>query len=207
MINEKLINPGSIVVIGGSDDLSKPGGKVLKNLIDGNFQGELFVVNPKQDHIQGVKSYKDIHDIPPVDLAILAVQAKLCLPAVEILLKEKNTLAFIIISAGFSESGEEGKILENKISDLITRAGGCLIGPNCIGVITRTYNGVFTRLFPGSIKKVVTLSRDQVPPQSLSLNQQCQKGLIFRVYIQSVTVHRQALKRSLSIGIIPTIPQ
>ncbi len=148
MINEKLINPGSIVVVGGSDDLLKPGGKVLKNLIDGKFQGELFVVNPKQDLIQGVKSYKDIQDIPPADLAILAIQAKLCLPAVEILLRDKQTRAFIIISAGFSESGEEGKILENKISGMITQAGGCLIGPNCIGVITRTYNGVFTSPVP-----------------------------------------------------------
>jgi acyl-CoA synthetase (NDP forming) len=148
MINEKLINPGSIVVIGGSDDLLKPGGKVLKNVIDGNFKGDLFVVNPKQDLIQGVKSYTDIHDIPAVDLAIMAIQAKLCLPAVEILLKEKDTRAFIIISAGFSESGDEGKILENKISDMITSAGGCLIGPNCIGVITRNYNGVFTSPVP-----------------------------------------------------------
>jgi acyl-CoA synthetase (NDP forming) len=148
MINEKLINPGSIVVIGGSDDLFKPGGKVLKNIIDGNYKGELFVVNPKQDLIQGVRSYKDIHDIPPVDLAILAVQAKLCLPAVEVLIKDKYTRAFIIISAGFSESGEEGKILEREIAGMITHSGGCLIGPNCIGVITRTYNGVFTSPVP-----------------------------------------------------------
>ncbi len=137
MINEKLINPESIVVVGGSDDLLKPGGKVLKNIIDGNFQGDLYVVNPKQDHVQGVKSYKDIHDIPQVDLAILAIQAKLCLTAVEVLLHEKNTRAFIIISAGFSESGEEGKKLEKEISDMIGKAGGCLIGPNCIGVITQ----------------------------------------------------------------------
>ena len=148
MINEKLINPGSIVVIGGSEDLLKPGGKVLKNIIDGNFRGELFVVNPKQDLIQGVKSYRDIHDIPLADLAILAIQAKLCLPAVEVLLKDKHTRAFIIISAGFSESGEEGKILEKEIADMITQAGGCLIGPNCIGVITRAYNGVFTSPVP-----------------------------------------------------------
>jgi acetate---CoA ligase (ADP-forming) len=148
MINEKLINPGSIVVIGGSDDLFKPGGKVLKNIIDGNFQGDLFVVNPKQDLIQGVKSYKDIHDIPAVDLAILAIHAKLCLPSIEVLLKEKNTKAFIIISAGFSESGNEGKKLENEITDIINKAGGCLIGPNCIGVITMTYSGVFTSPVP-----------------------------------------------------------
>jgi acetate---CoA ligase (ADP-forming) len=148
MINEKLINPGSIVVIGGSDDLLKPGGKVLTNIIEGNFQGELFVVNPKQDLVQGVKSYRDINDIPPVDLAILAVQARLCLPAVEVLIKEKNTKAFIIVSAGFSESGEEGKKLEQEIADIISGAGACLIGPNCIGVITQTYSGVFTSPVP-----------------------------------------------------------
>ena len=55
MINEKLINPGSIVVVGGSDDLFKPGGKVLKNIIDGKFSGKLYVVNPKQDVVQGTE--------------------------------------------------------------------------------------------------------------------------------------------------------
>jgi acetate---CoA ligase (ADP-forming) len=153
MINEKLINPGSIVIIGGSDDLLKPGGKVLKNIIDGNFLGDLYVVNPKQDVIQGVRSYKDIHDIPSTDLAILAIQAKSCLSAVEILLNEKSTRAFIIISAGFSESGEEGKRLEKEISDLISASDGCLIGPNCIGVITQTYSGVFTSPVPKLDKK------------------------------------------------------
>jgi acetate---CoA ligase (ADP-forming) len=148
MINEKLINPRSIVVIGGSDDLLKPGGKILTNIIDGNFQGDLFVVNPKQDLIQGVKSYRDVNDIPPVDLAILAVQARLCLPAIEVLIKEKNTGAFIIVSAGFSESGEEGKKLEKEIAEVISNSGGCLIGPNCIGVITQTYSGVFTSPVP-----------------------------------------------------------
>jgi acetyltransferase len=148
MISEKLINPGSIVVVGGSDDTLKPGGKVLKNLIDGNFAGYLYVVNPKQDRVQGVRSYIDISDIPETDLAILAIQAKLCLPAVEILLKEKNTKAFIIISAGFSESGDEGRNLEKEIASMIGEAGGTLIGPNCIGVITPVYNGIFTSPVP-----------------------------------------------------------
>ena len=53
MINDKLINPDSIVVVGGSDDLFKPGGKVLKNIIDGKYPGALYVVNPKQDMVQG----------------------------------------------------------------------------------------------------------------------------------------------------------
>ena len=59
-----LINPGSIVVVGGSEDLLKPGGKILKNIIDGGYSGDCFVVNPKQDIIQGVRSYRDIADIP-----------------------------------------------------------------------------------------------------------------------------------------------
>ena len=130
MINENLINPGSIVVIGGSDDLLKPGGKVLKNMIDGGYNGDLFVVNPKQDSVQGVRSFRDIHELPHADLAILAFAAGLCLPAVEVLLKDKGTKAFIIISAGFSESGETGRELESKIAAAVTVAGGCLIGPN-----------------------------------------------------------------------------
>jgi acyl-CoA synthetase (NDP forming) len=148
MINEKLINPGSIVVVGGSDDLLKPGGKVLKNIIDSNFTGDLYVVNPKQDSVQGIKSFRDLNDLPQVDLAILAIQAKSCPSVVEILISEKNTKAFIIISAGFSESGEEGKKLEKELADIITDAGGCLIGPNCIGVITPSYSGVFTTPVP-----------------------------------------------------------
>ena len=148
MINDKLINPDSIVVVGGSDDLFKPGGKILKNLIDGKFGGNLYVVNPKQDSVQGIKSFRDLKDIPETDLAILAIQAKYCLRDVELLVREKNTKAFIIISAGFSEAGEEGRKLENDIAALINSVNGSLIGPNCIGVISAYYNGIFTSPVP-----------------------------------------------------------
>jgi acetate---CoA ligase (ADP-forming) len=148
MINEKLINPGSIVVVGGSDDLLKPGGKVLKNIIDGNYAGQLYVVNPRHNTVQGVKSYKDLNDIPETDLAILAIPASLCLSAVSTLAKDKNTRAFIIISAGFSEAGEEGLRLEKEITEIIDSVNGCLIGPNCIGVVTQSYQGVFTLPVP-----------------------------------------------------------
>lgn len=148
MINDKLINPESIVVVGGSEDLFKPGGKVLRNIIDSNFEGNLYVVNPKQDLVQGIISYRDPDQLPHVDLAILAIQAGLCLPVVETLISKKNTRAFIIISAGFSESGEEGRKLEEAIARVIDEAEGCLIGPNCIGVITPGYSGVFTSPVP-----------------------------------------------------------
>jgi len=148
MINEQLINPKSIVVVGGSNNMHSPGGKTLKNLIDGNFKGEIIVVNPRQDEVQGIKSFRDIKDIPFVELAIIAISAKLCPHIIEVLAKEKNTKAFILISAGFSEDGEEGAAIEKQIVDTINSVGGCLIGPNCIGYLNSNYNGVFTSPIP-----------------------------------------------------------
>ncbi|HPX43474.1 MAG TPA: acetate--CoA ligase family protein [Bacteroidales bacterium] len=148
MINDQLINPSGIAVVGGSDDLMKPGGKILQNIIEGGYSGNLLVVNPKRDLVQGIKSYRDVRDIPPVDLAILAIPSKYCLEAVDVLARQKNVKAFIIISAGFSEISEEGRKLEKDIASVVNDTGGCLIGPNCIGVVTRNYHGVFTTPVP-----------------------------------------------------------
>lgn len=148
MITNELINPKSIVVVGGSDDVQKPGGKVLKNLIDNHFKGSLYVVNPKADEVQGVKSVRDVADLPQVDLAILAIAAKFCPQTVEVLATQKGTRAFIILSAGFHEESEKGAKLEQQIVDTINRTGGCLIGPNCIGVMNTNYAGVFTTPIP-----------------------------------------------------------
>ncbi len=148
MINDKLINPSGIAVVGGSDDLMKPGGKILQNIIEGGYSGNLLVVNPKRDLVQGIKSYRDVRDIPPVDLAILAIPSKYCLEAVDILARQKNVKAFIIISAGFSEVSEDGRKIEKDIASVVNDTGGCLIGPNCIGVVTRNYHGVFTTPVP-----------------------------------------------------------
>ncbi|HRX67888.1 MAG TPA: acetate--CoA ligase family protein [Tenuifilaceae bacterium] len=148
MITQQLLNPRSIVVVGGSDDIQKPGGKVLKNLIDHKFGGSLYVANPKLDEVQGIKSYRDVTELPRVDLAILAIAAKFCPQTVEILAKQKETRAFIILSAGFHEESEEGARLEEQIVKTINETGGCLIGPNCIGVMNSNYAGVFTTPIP-----------------------------------------------------------
>lgn len=148
MINRQLINPQSIVVIGASNDIHKPGGKILKNIFDGGFQGSLYVVNPKETEVQGIKSYNSASDLPNVDLAVLAIAAKFTLETVEILAKQKNTKAFIIISAGFSEESSEGKILENKIVEIVNSVGGALIGPNCTGILTPNHHSIFTQPIP-----------------------------------------------------------
>ncbi len=148
MINKQLLNPQSIVVVGGSNDVHKPGGKVLKNLIDGDFKGTLYVTNPKEKEVQGIKSYQKAEDLPNVDLAIIAIAAKYCPQTVKVLAEEKNTKAFIILSAGFSEMGAEGKKLENEIVETVNSVNGVLIGPNGIGVLTPNYHGVFTEPIP-----------------------------------------------------------
>ena len=148
MIVQQLVNPSSIVVIGGSNDIHKPGGKILKNLVDGGFKGDLYVSNPKEDEIQGIKSYRDLNELPNVDLAIIAIAAKYSLPTIEFLTEKKNTKAVIIISAGFSEESEEGAILEQKIVDQINKVGGALIGPNCTGILTTQHHSIFTEPIP-----------------------------------------------------------
>lgn len=62
MINRELINPQSIVVVGGSNNVHKPGGRIVRNLLDGKYKGELCVVNAKETDVQGVKSYPSVHD-------------------------------------------------------------------------------------------------------------------------------------------------
>lgn len=149
MINQQLINPSQIVVVGGSDDIHKPGGKILKNIIDSGFQGDLLVVNPKKDSVQGVTSFNSVGEIPVnADLAILAIAAKYCPDTVETLAREKNTKAFVIISAGFSEENSEGAEFEKRIVETVNSVNGCLIGPNCIGVLTVNHSSVFTTPIP-----------------------------------------------------------
>ena len=148
MINEKLFNPSGVVVVGGSDDVNKPGGAVLRNLLQSPFKGQTYVVNPKADSVQGVKSCHTVEELPQVDCAIIAIAAKYCLHAVEVLAKEKGTRAFVILSAGFGEENKEGAALERRIVEVIDSVGGALIGPNCTGILTTNYNGSFTSPVP-----------------------------------------------------------
>jgi acyl-CoA synthetase (NDP forming) len=148
MLHKKLIKPKSIVVIGASNNVQTPGGSVLKNLIDHQFDGELIAVNPKETEIQGIKCYQHIKEIPNVDLAIIAIAAKFTLETIKVLTQQKNTKGFIIFSAGFSEKDKDGEKLEQQIVHEINAVGGTLLGPNNIGLINQNYTGVFTRPIP-----------------------------------------------------------
>lgn len=148
MINRELLDPKSIAVIGGSNNIHKPGGAIVRNIIQGGYQGTLRIVNPKEDEVQGIKVFHDARELPPTELAVLVIPAKFCPDTVELLAREKQTKAFIIISAGFGEETAEGAKLEQRILDVCAEHGAALIGPNCIGLLNRQHHSVFTQPIP-----------------------------------------------------------
>lgn len=148
MINRQLLHPESIVVVGGSNNVHKPGGALVRNLISGGYNGTLRIVNPKEDEVQGIKVFHDVADIPPTDLAVLVIPAPACPDAVELLASQKEVKAFIIISAGFGEETKAGAELEQRILDSCERYGAALIGPNCIGLMNSWHHSVFTKPIP-----------------------------------------------------------
>ena len=148
MINRQLLEPQSIVIIGGSNNVHKPGGAIVRNIMQGGYEGTLRIVNPKEDEVQGIKVFHDARELPPTELAVLVVAAKFCPEYVELLAREKQTRAFIIISAGFGEETKAGAELEQRIIDTCEQYGAALIGPNCIGLLNRHHHSVFTKPIP-----------------------------------------------------------
>ena len=148
MVNRELICPQSIVVVGGSNNVHKPGGRLVRNLLDGKYKGSLYVVNAKETDVQGLKSYHSVQDIPETEMAILSIPSKACVEVVDVLAHQKNVKAFIIISAGFGEETKEGGQLEDQILHTINEVGASLIGPNCIGLMNIHVHGVFTQPIP-----------------------------------------------------------
>ncbi len=148
MINRELLNPQSIVVIGGSNNIHKPGGAIVRNIVQGGYQGILRIVNPKEDEVQGIKVFHDVRELPHTELAILVIPAKFCPDTVDVLAREKKTKAFVIISAGFGEETKAGGELEQRIIDTCEQYGASLIGPNCIGLLNRNHHSVFTQPIP-----------------------------------------------------------
>ena len=179
MINRQLLEPESIVVIGGSNNVHKPGGAVVRNLQSGGYKGVLRVVNPKEDEVQGIKAFHDAKELPPTDLAILVVAAKYCPQYVEYLAAEKQVRAFIIISAGFSEETHEGALLEQQILDACEKYGCALIGPNCIGLLTRWHHSVFTKPIPQLNPKGVDFISGSGATAVFILESAVTKGLSF----------------------------
>ena len=130
-----LFTPGSIALFGASDREDSVGGIVFKNLMTSGFEGQIYGINPKRDVVQGQPAFKSLDDIDgPIDLAVVATPAK-SIPAIVQACGERGIRMMLILSAGFRETGKEGRRLEDKVTQMASRYGIRLMGPNCLGII------------------------------------------------------------------------
>jgi len=156
---KKLFEPESVAVIGASRDPNSVGYGVLKNLRDGGFfiakynqpfEGKVYAVNPNANEILGYKCYKSVEAIEgKVDLAVICVPSKIIIPIINGCVRKK-VKAVIIISAGFAEKGEPGRILQDSVVKKLNKANITLLGPNCLGLINtgNKLNASFAPVMP-----------------------------------------------------------
>ena len=128
-----LLEPRSVAVLGASDDPSKIGGMPLRYLRDYGYPGKVYAVNPTRDTVQGMQAYKTVTDIPgPVDMAIMAVPARIAIETAEAA-AAKGVKALCTFTAGFSEAGEDGRRMQQRLGDIARESGMRILGPNCLG--------------------------------------------------------------------------
>lgn len=138
---EPFFNPGSIAVIGASDNPLKPGGRPLGFLLQKGYRGQIYAVNPSHRTINGVTCYPSVTDIPgEVDLAIVSVVADKVYQTLEEC-SAKGIRAAVVFSSGFAEVGPEGLAAQQRMAELACRTGMRILGPNCLGIVNTT-NGV-----------------------------------------------------------------
>ncbi len=129
---DSLVNPKSIAVVGASHNPQKIGYVVLKNLVTHGYKGEVYPINPKGGEILGYRVYRDVEEIPEVDLSIITLPAELTVKVFEAVAKKSK---FIIpIAGGFGETGEKGREMERRILEIAKRYGARIIGPNTVGI-------------------------------------------------------------------------
>ena len=178
-VYDALFRPRSIVVVGASGNTSKPGGKVLKNIIDHDFKGDVWVVNPNATCVLGLPTFKSIAELPiGPDLALIAVPAPLVVPALEDLAR-KDTKAVIVLTSGFGEKDEKGEKEEERMRAIAEDAHMILIGPNCSGFMTPHYSGKFAGLIPELRPQSIDFISGSGATVDLVMEQAVQRGLSF----------------------------
>ena len=131
----KLFTPDSVAVIGASKTPGKVGYEIVENLKEGGFPGTVIPVNPAAGELLGLQVYEQLADYgQDVDLVIIVLPAKLVLQAAKDAVRSRAG-AVVVISAGFRETGAEGRRMEQEIAEVVSSGGARLLGPNCLGVI------------------------------------------------------------------------
>lgn len=130
-----FFHPRSVAVIGASRDPDQIGHRVVYNLVRSRFNGPVYPVNPRAEVIASIPAYPSVLQVPhDIDLAIVAVPPDEVLGVVDEC-AEKGIRGLIVLTAGFAESGDEGRELQQKLVTKVRANGMRLIGPNCLGLV------------------------------------------------------------------------
>ena len=149
---DPVLRPQSVAVIGASRKKQTIGREILRNLLDFEFNGPVYPVNPTTPYVGSIKCYASVEEIPgPVDLAIVTVPRARVLSVIDACAR-KGVKGIVMITAGFKEVGAEGAALEAKLMSRLRKHGMRLVGPNCMGVINThpdvRLNGTFAASVP-----------------------------------------------------------
>ena len=133
---DALLNPKSIAIVGASGNPNKrPGGRPLLYLLNQGYKGDIYPINPNCDEILGVKSYPNLKAIPDnIDVVLILRPAKATLEVLKVC-EEKGIKAAVVPAAGFAETGESGREIQETINEIAARSGMAILGPNCQGII------------------------------------------------------------------------
>ncbi|MFZ1077359.1 MAG: acetate--CoA ligase family protein [Nitrosotalea sp.] len=147
-----ILSPRSIAVIGATDKEGSVGHAITSNIVK-DFKGLVFPVNPTKDSVFGIKSYKNVVEVPQeIDLAVI-VTRNTTVPKIMEECGIKKVKGVIIITAGFKETGKEGAKLEDEVRTIAQRHSIKVIGPNCIGVMNLDPKVMMNATFLKSIPK------------------------------------------------------
>ena len=155
---KEIMSPKSIAIVGASDDKTRIGGRPLSNMIEKNFSGDIYPINPNRDHVQGMKAYPSLLDIKDdLDFILVAVPSKLVVSVLEqaVIKKAKTALIF---SSGFSEIGGQGEVFQNEIKKISQDSGLRVIGPNCLGLFNSANN--FFPTFTTTVNRTTPIPGD-----------------------------------------------
>ncbi len=137
---DKILNAQSVAIIGASKNETKRGYQTISTLLNEQYEGEIFPVNPKEARILGLKCYPRVADIPrAVDVALIATPAK-TLPAILQDCGENGVSGAVVLAGGFAETGKDGKLLENEMLKVARKYNIRLIGPNTSGMLNLKSN-------------------------------------------------------------------
>jgi len=155
---KNILFPHSIAVIGASEKEGTLNNSIIRNILNSGYKGLVYPVNPKAQTILGIKTARSILDVPcHIDLAVIIVPRDAVNDVVRNCAK-KGVKGIVIITAGFKEIGEEGKIKEDEIKEIGTKYDMAVVGPNCVGIMNCDENVLLNATFAARMTKSGNIS-------------------------------------------------